>query len=205
MMSDHTSVSDPSTAEEELETPIDFGKKKSKKPAPAGHKRIATLVDEDLEPDYTYDALLTRVRDDLTKIGRNISTGRLRVPPPILAAKGTKRVCITNFSELCTFLVRPIEHVAMFILVETGDPNSLDGEKKKLTIKGKYDQRKIESILTSYVKTYVACQVCKSQATRLEKEERLMFIKCEVCSSKSSVAKVERGFRAVTKRVVEGR
>ena len=198
---------------EELDTPIDFGKKKSKKvPKPPtlstpaegqGQGQEQGQEQPQEEPDYTYDFLLKRVYDQLERSGVSIRKGNYKLPPPVLASKGSARVCFMNFADICVYLNRPVEHLSHYICVETGSPNSLDKERKKLVIKGKYDQRKIESILAKYMKDYVVCTVCKSQSTVLEKEERLNYVKCQTCSSKVSVAKIEKGYVHVTKRKME--
>ncbi|MHA1988975.1 MAG: translation initiation factor IF-2 subunit beta, partial [Promethearchaeota archaeon] len=48
-------------------------------------------------------------------------------------------------------------------------------------------QKKIES----YVKEYVLCKECGKPDTKLIKEGRITFLKCEACGAKSSVKSIK--------------
>jgi hypothetical protein len=76
-----------------------------------------------------------------------------------------------------------------FILSELGATGSVDGDNK-LVIKGRFQQKQIESVLKGYIREYVTCHTCRSPNTILTKENRLFFLQCEVCMAPSLVQHV---------------
>jgi len=89
------------------------------------------------------------------------------------------------------------KHVQAFLLAELGTSGSIDANNQ-LIIKGRFQQKQIESVLRRYIKDYVACHTCRSPDTILQKDTRLFFIQCETCGSRRSVASIKSGFQAVT-------
>ena len=93
--------------------------------------------------------------------------------------EGTKKVVLVNFPEICTSMNRPVsllrrlslssgqpEHVLAFMLAELGTSGSLDGSQR-VTFKGRFQPKHIESIVRQYLKEYVLCKLCKSPDTKL--------------------------------------
>lgn len=115
--------------------------------------------------------------------------------PPQVNRIGTKKTSFSNFADICKLLRRQEKHLLNFLLVELGTTGSLD-INKQLTIKGKFQQKQIESVLRSYIKEYVTCHTCRSPDTNLVKEERLFFLKCEACGATCSVSSIKSGFQA---------
>jgi translation initiation factor 2 subunit 2 len=100
-------------------------------------------------------------------------------------------------------LRRQEKHLLAFLLAELGTSGSLDSNNQ-LTIKGRFSQRHIENVLRKYIKEYVICPPCKSSDTILVKEERIHFLQCESCKSRSAVASIKSGFQAqVIKRAAQ--
>lgn len=191
----------------ELDEVVLLGPKKGKgrmreKKAVAAEKPAekSTEVSSPPEPDYTYDELLKRIYSFLDE--SNITIKNAKLPPPNLVLKGTKRVCITNYREICLALHRPAEHLLQYMQVEFGGLVSIDKATQKVTIKGKFQQKHIEKILSKYVGEYVQCSICKSSDTSMEKDARLTFIHCKSCNSRKSVAPIRQGYQAqVGKRI----
>lgn len=105
-----------------------------------------------------------------------------------------------------------MDHLIAFIYAELGTQGSVDGSSR-LIIKGRFQQPQIESVLRryicnllspsvrfqySYVVEYVQCKTCKSPDTAMHKENRLMFVQCEACGSRRTVAAIKSGFLAQT-------
>ena len=78
---------------------------------------------------------------------------------------------------------------------------SLDPEGR-LTFKGRFTPKQIESVVKKYMLAYVQCQMCKSFDTNLVKDSttRLTFIECNRCRARRSVTQVKAGFHATTKK-----
>lgn len=152
------------------------------------------------ERDYTYDELLTRVFDIMRSKNPDMVTGekkRFVMRPPQVVRVGTKKSSFVNFTEICKMLHRPTEHLLNFLLAELGTSGSIDGNNQ-LIIKGRFQQKQMESVLRRYIKEYVTCHTCRSSETFLHKENRLFFLQCERCQSRCSVASIKSGFQALT-------
>lgn len=150
--------------------------------------------------DYTYDELLTRVFDIMREKNPDMVAGekkRFVMRPPQVLRVGTKKTSFANFSEICRLLHREPKHVLAFLLAELGTSGSIDGNNQ-LIIKGRFQQKQIETVVRKYIKEYVTCHTCRSPDTLLQKDTRLFFLQCETCGSRRSVASIKSGFQAVT-------
>ncbi|KAH9529632.1 eukaryotic translation initiation factor 2, variant 2 [Dermatophagoides farinae] len=136
----------------------------------------------DSDRDYTYDELLEMIYN---KIKKRILKVNLEVEK--------------NMFYVLHKLHRQSKHLQNFLLTELGTSGSVDANNQ-LIIKGRFQQKQIESVLRRYIKEYVACQTCRSPETILQKETRLFFLQCESCGSRRSVANIKSGFQAVTGR-----
>ncbi|XP_039256185.2 eukaryotic translation initiation factor 2 subunit 2-like [Styela clava] len=152
--------------------------------------------------DYTYEELLARVFDIMRKKNPEMVAGekkRFIMRPPQCARVGTRKTSFINFTEICAVLRRQPKHCLSFILAELGTSGSVDGNNQ-LIIKGRFQQKQLESVLRSYIKEYVTCHTCRSPDTVLERKDRLYFLRCNVCQSRCSVVSIKSGFQAVTGR-----
>jgi len=150
----------------------------------------------DSDRDYTYEEMLSRVFSYLNR-GATGPNGPFRMKPPQVFREGTKKVVLVNFPEICTSMKRPAEHVLAFMLAELGTSGSLDAAQR-VTFKGRFQPKHIESIVRQYLKEYVLCKLCKSPDTKLTKDSntRLYFMSCNVCSATRSVAPIKSGYQA---------
>ncbi|XP_014779264.1 eukaryotic translation initiation factor 2 subunit 2 [Octopus bimaculoides] len=150
--------------------------------------------------DYTYDELLTRVFDIIREKNPDMVAGekkRFVMKLPQVLRVGTKKTSFANFSEICRLLHREPKHVLAFLLAELGTSGSIDGNNQ-LIIKGRFQQKQIETVVRKYIKEYVTCHTCRSPETLLQKDTRLFFLQCETCGSRCSVTSIKSGFQAVT-------
>jgi translation initiation factor 2 subunit 2 len=200
------------TADDKLDD-MDFGmKKKKKKKKPIGDKEddgfddvvgddnVSIQAWEDTDRDYTYDELLKRVFDIMREKNPDMVAGekkRFVMKPPQVMRVGTKKSSFSNFAEICKMLHRQPKHLLAFLLAELGTSGSIDGNNQ-LIIKGRFQQKQIESVLRRYIKEYVTCHTCRSPETILQKDTRLYFLQCETCGSRCSVTSIRSGFQAVT-------
>ncbi|CAG2109979.1 unnamed protein product, partial [Medioppia subpectinata] len=139
--------------------------------------------------DYTYDELLEIVFNIIKEKNPEIDAGvkkKFVMRPPQVLRVGTKKSSFANFLEICRSLHRQPKHMQAFLLTELGTSGSVDAANQ-LIIKGRFQQKQIESVLRRYIKEYVACQTCRSPDTILQKETRLFFLQCETCGSRRSV------------------
>jgi len=149
--------------------------------------------------EYQYEFLLDRITNLIKKHNPLITDsirGPLKIPVPVINKVGTSRSAWQNFSEVCSVLNRPTEHLYQFILAELGVEGSLGGESQFL-LKGKYNNKHIESVLKKYVHDYIQCATCKSSATVFKKDNsaRLQVLSCNACGSERSVAAIKTTVR----------
>lgn len=151
--------------------------------------------------DYQYGELLTRIYEQIVadKGGVDGGKGKKTIEPPEVGKVGTKKIAWVNFVSNCRSINRKPEHVLDFVLTELGTTGSVDGQNK-LIIKGRFQSKQLESVLSKYIKEYVACSTCRFLNTELKKENRILFKVCKDCGASSSVANIKQGFRVQTKR-----
>merc|ERR1740127_324899 len=100
--------------------------------------------------------------------------------PPQVIRLGSKKSGFVNFIDICKIMHRQHNHVLAYLLSELGTSGQLDGTKT-LVLKGRYQQKQMESVLRRYIREYVTCHTCKSPDTILAKENRVTFMTCETC------------------------
>jgi len=191
-----------------------FGTKKKKKKRPGMSAAVAEGTEESADKeneagsdpwmgsdrDYTYDELLKRIfkiihekNPDQDRQGAR----RFVMRPPQVVRSGTKKTAFVNFMDIAKTLHRQPKHLLAFLSAELGTVGTIDGSNQ-LILKGKFQQRNIETVLRKYIKEYVTCHTCRSPDTILSKDIRLFFLQCMTCHSKCSVQSIKTGFQAIT-------
>ena len=109
--------------------------------------------------------------------------------PPQVAREGSKKTVFVNFKDMCKKMHRTMEHVMSYFNAELGVPCSLDPEGK-LTFKGRFTPKQIESVVRKYMIAYVQCQMCKNFDSNLVKESatRLTFLECNRSAAPTPVS-----------------
>uniref|UniRef100_A0A6B2LGX1 Translation initiation factor IF2/IF5 domain-containing protein n=1 Tax=Arcella intermedia TaxID=1963864 RepID=A0A6B2LGX1_9EUKA len=149
------------------------------------------------ERDYTYAELLKRIYDLLNIKG---DTERVGIDPPEVGRIGSRKIGWTNFAANCNQISRKTKHVQAFVLTELGTDGSI-GADGKLVIRGRYGSKQLENLLRKYILEYVMCKSCKQVNTELQKENRLTFVVCNSCGSRTSVQSIRGGYQVQKKRV----
>lgn len=146
------------------------------------------------DPPPTYTEMLERV---YSLIGNTDTpaTRKVIIPPPQVVKHGTKRVAFMNFAHTCKCLRRPPAHLQQFIDSELASTTSIDGNNC-LIIKGRYDTLQMQGILRRYAQRYVMCQSCKSPETTLRREGRMTRMRCDTCTSETTVEEIHVGYHA---------
>ncbi|KAK6355794.1 hypothetical protein TWF718_000175 [Orbilia javanica] len=154
---------------------------------------------QDNATPFKYSQLLKRFYINLYEDHPELSgDGRLKnykIPPPQVAREGNKKSIFANLPEIARKMKRNPEHIIQFIFAELGTNGSVDGAGR-LVIKGRFQQKQLESVLRRYIVEYLTCGTCKSPNTTLMKENRLFFVNCNICGSRKSVSAIKTGFQA---------
>merc|ERR1712010_272475 len=117
--------------------------------------------------DYLYDELLQRVFGIMRDKNPDMVAGEKKkfvMRPPQVVRVGSKKTAFANFSEIAKMLHRQPKHLLAFLFAELGASGAIDGSNQ-LIMKGRFQQKHIESVLRRYIKEYVTCHTCCSVQT----------------------------------------
>lgn len=108
--------------------------------------------------DYLYTELLERVFDIMRAKNPNMVQGEKRrfvMKPPMVIRLGSKKSGFVNFIEISKMMHRSPDHVLGYLLAELGTSGTLDGNQV-LVLKGRFQQKQMESVLRRYIRTFSA-------------------------------------------------
>jgi len=128
--------------------------------------------------NYDYKSLLERARKKLPEKAKEHS--RFEVPTCQIFYEGNTTV-IRNFADIADAINRDQQHLMASLLKELGTAGSIDG--RRALLKGKVIGRQIESKFKDYVETFVLCSECRKPDTHLEKDGRILVLKCDACGA----------------------
>mmetsp|Transcript_21381 Transcript_21381/g.33447 ORF Transcript_21381/g.33447 Transcript_21381/m.33447 type:complete len:163 (-) Transcript_21381:1797-2285(-) len=148
--------------------------------------------------DYNYKVLLFRARKDQMKSGlENLYVNKYYNLYPKVQRDGPKKTIFCNFQEVIKQLRREKNHVLSFLSSELGSFIS-EQHDGALVMKGKFDQKGIEKVITKYIMEYVVCRSCLGLETEIKKDNgtRLTFLICENCKASITVHSITKGYIA---------
>ena len=140
-------------------------------------------MDETLE----YEQLLKRAKEKQPI--KSEDSMRLNVPDPDIYYHGRNTI-IKNFGDITGVIRRDESQMVGYLLKELGTPGVLDG--KRLIFKSKVAPGAIIEKIKTYIHIFVICPQCNRPDTKLIKEDRVLFIECEACGAKCSIASRKR-------------
>lgn len=129
-----------------------------------------------------YGKLLERAYADLPK---TLGTGERFEIPKVVGIRMGRRTIIQNFGDIITRLNREPHHLLKFLSKELATAASLDGARA--IFQGRFDVGTVTRLLHIYAQRFVICPICKRPDTKIEKEDRFMFLRCEACGARSSI------------------
>ncbi|MFQ6020870.1 MAG: translation initiation factor IF-2 subunit beta [Candidatus Aenigmatarchaeota archaeon] len=132
-----------------------------------------------------YEEMLNQAYEKIPK--KEVKAERFEIPKAEIMYQGNQ-IIIKNFSQIAQTLRRDPKHLLKFLTRELAAPGSAnDRAIFQSRIRRDIVQKKIEA----YVKEYVLCRECGKPDTKLIKEDRIIFLKCEACGAKSSVRPIK--------------
>ncbi len=130
-----------------------------------------------------YKELLKKGREELPESAK--STGeRFEVPKAKGHLEGSKTI-ISNFAQIADAFNREQSHLLKFLQRELATPAVIEGPR--LVLGRKLAATQINSKIQLYAETFVLCPDCKKPDTKLEKEDRILFLKCTACGAKHPI------------------
>ncbi|NIO38475.1 translation initiation factor IF-2 subunit beta [Candidatus Bathyarchaeota archaeon] len=135
--------------------------------------------------EYNYDELLKKARSQIPEVVSK--RDRLELPGMIYSVIGMRTV-IHNFKEITDALNRPPEHLLKFLTREMATAATM--QDVRVIFQGKFSRETFQRLIKRYLNQFVVCPVCKRPDTKMVKEKRLLFLKCDACGARSSVRQI---------------
>jgi len=135
--------------------------------------------------EYNYDELLKKARSQIPEVVSK--RDRLELPGMIYSVIGMRTV-IHNFKEIADALNRTPEHLLKFLTREMATAATM--QDVRVIFQGKFSRETFQRLIKRYLNQFVVCPVCKRPDTKMVKEKRLSFLKCDACGARSSVRQI---------------
>jgi translation initiation factor 2 subunit 2 len=132
-----------------------------------------------------YEDMLKKVMEKLPK--KTDGSGRFKLPPAACEVSGSKTI-FKNFGEILSVLRRDQRHFSKYLFKELATPGNIQGQT--LIFQGRIQLAMLNKKIGDYVKEFVYCKECGEPDTKLAKEDRITFMKCEACGSKRSARSI---------------
>lgn len=131
---------------------------------------------------YDYNSLLDKAMAQVPEKLKKDT--RFEVPELKSRIEGNKTI-ILNFTEAINKIERDTKQVLKYLAKELGTQGMIEGNTAIFT--GKFGFKLINQKFDKYIKEYVYCPQCGKPDTKLIKEGRILFIKCEACGARSTI------------------
>jgi len=105
--------------------------------------------------------------------------------PKVEVIYQSNKTFIVNFGKIADYIRRDKKQLAKYLMKNLASPGFID--KEKLILNSRIPQSMIQKKLDMYIKNYVICKVCGSADTKLIKEGRTLYLKCDACGAKYPV------------------
>jgi translation initiation factor 2 subunit 2 len=126
-----------------------------------------------------YAELLKKAKEELPS--ESASHDRFEIPKVRGHIQGNRTI-VSNFSQIASSLNREEDHLLKYLLKELATPGEF---KNSVLILGrKVSASMINDKITRYVKEFVICKECKKPDTKLVKEDKITFLKCQACGAR---------------------
>jgi len=132
-----------------------------------------------------YEELLEKAYEQMPE--KVESKERFEVPEPVIEISGKKTI-LRNFLQIASVLRRDQKHFSTYLFKELATMGSIEGNM--LVFQGRIPPELIRKKILDYVNEFVICKECKNPDTKLIKEGRLYFIRCEACGCRYPVRKI---------------
>ena len=129
----------------------------------------------------SYEELLERA---LKRVKKSEEKKRFEMPKAVIEKIG-QRTLIRNFSKIAEIFRRDEKHISKYLFKQLATTGNL--KEGMLVLQGNLQPAIIQKKVEEYAKKYVICKECGSADTRLIKEGRITFLRCEACGARKPV------------------
>lgn len=126
-----------------------------------------------------YEALLEKAYGELPEILKEYSRF---VTPEIVGRIQGKTTVVQNLGEVSKIINRSADMLAKHLIREFGTSGSHD--LQHLVMKGQFRQPQVQEKFEEFLRQFVLCPECGRPDTKILREERVSFLKCEACGSR---------------------
>ncbi len=135
--------------------------------------------------NFDYESLLKKAMEKIPKNKENKK--RFQIPQINSQIEGNK-TSIRNFLEISSKIRRNPSQLSKYFAKEFAVPVSIKGNT--LILQKKNSRETLQNKFEDYIKNFVYCKVCNEPDTILDKEDRILFIKCDACGAKTATKKI---------------
>ncbi len=133
----------------------------------------------------SYEDLLEKAYEKLPKMKEQEK--RFEIPKVEAVIEGNRTI-FRNFIQVSQLLRREPKHLLKYFTKALAAPGSIDGQRA--IFQSKIFIKTVQIKLNNYVRDYVVCKECERPDTKLIKEDRITFMKCEACGAKVGVKSI---------------
>lgn len=130
----------------------------------------------------TYEQLLEKAYKEVKVV--ESKSNRFEIPKVTGEVSGSSTI-ITNFSQIASYLRRPLDQFAKFLQKELAVFGRIDNGR--LILKTKVSSDRVNEKIQKYAKEFVICQVCSKPDTEMLSEKGIKFKNCLACGAKSPI------------------
>ncbi len=142
-----------------------------------------------------YGALLEKAYGELPEILKEHSRF---VTPEIASRIQGKTTVVQNLGEVSKIINRNAGMLAKYLIREFGTSGSHDAQH--LVMKGQFRQPQVQEKFEEFLGTFVLCPECGRPDTKILREERISFLKCEACGSRHPLSVLKTSAPKETKK-----
>ncbi len=129
-----------------------------------------------------YEDLLKQAKKQLPEVKE--SKERFEIPKVKGHVEGNKTIII-NFQSIAQTLRRDPNQLIKYLQRELAAPAIQD--KQRLILGRKLSSALINEKIVQYAKDFVICQECKKPDTQIEKQDKILILKCTACGAKHPI------------------
>ncbi len=150
-------------------------------------KIIRTTQESSNDTTMTYYEMLKRLYAMMPEKQQS----KVIIPVPNVEPMGSKRTLLVNFVNICKAINRDKLDIQKYIQSELKTETSIN-IKSHLVCRGRYTSAMFQTVLRSYIKTWVECQACHSLHTSCirDRNTSLYIMECNSCHATRTITKM---------------
>ncbi len=130
-----------------------------------------------------YDELLKKAQKELPK--DVFESERFKIPNIKGHIEGNKTV-LANFFQIGDVLGTDKDHFLKYMLKELATPGDTKG--RRVVLGRKVSASRINEKIKEYATKYVICKECGKPDSKITKQNRILFFKCNACGARYPVS-----------------